>query len=333
MTEPDRLQAAITAAKNGRRRQARALLLQLVEQEPDNEVAWLWLSELVETVDDRIIALENAQTINPNRVQTQKRLRQLRGRAGSATPERLAQAQRLIADGRFADGRDLLRQLVADEPDNELAWWELSKLVPTVEEQLIALETLLRLNPTHREATIRLTQLQHVHDDYLALGRAYEERGDLDRAITAYEFAAKQSSSAADRAIAERRLRAAQAQRRLAPVRVTEATATLVRLTAGPPVLYALLLFIHSGLNPFMLPLPFCLGGFFVLLGSFLLIATINTPYHTWWAKILGHPDRDDVVTRVLVGMLGFLLMLVPFIHLSLNAVDRLAAYRATLTP
>src|SRR5512138_572581 len=59
------LQKAIQAARAGRRIEARDLLIELVEQEPQNEMAWMWLSGLVDSLEDRIVACENVLTINP----------------------------------------------------------------------------------------------------------------------------------------------------------------------------------------------------------------------------------------------------------------------------
>src|SRR5512140_3441220 len=59
------LQRAIQAARAGRKVEARDLLIELVEVEPQNEMAWIWLSGLVDSLEDRIIACENALTINP----------------------------------------------------------------------------------------------------------------------------------------------------------------------------------------------------------------------------------------------------------------------------
>src|SRR5512147_2548158 len=59
------LQRAVQAARAGRKAEARDLLLELVEIEPHNEMAWMWLSGLVDSLEDRIIACENVLTINP----------------------------------------------------------------------------------------------------------------------------------------------------------------------------------------------------------------------------------------------------------------------------
>lgn len=60
------LQQGIALAKAGRREDARNALLQVIDQDEMNETAWLWLSGVVESDDDKAIALENVLAINPN---------------------------------------------------------------------------------------------------------------------------------------------------------------------------------------------------------------------------------------------------------------------------
>jgi|MudIll2142460700_1097286.scaffolds.fasta_scaffold375455_1 Flp pilus assembly protein TadD len=73
------LQKGIALAKAGRREEARNILLQVVEQDEQNESAWLWISGVVDTDDDKAIALENVLTLNPNN-EWAKRGLQLMGR-------------------------------------------------------------------------------------------------------------------------------------------------------------------------------------------------------------------------------------------------------------
>ena len=73
------LQKGIALAKAGRREEARNILLQVVEQDERNESAWLWISGVVDTDDDKAIALENVLTLNPNN-EWAKRGLQLMGR-------------------------------------------------------------------------------------------------------------------------------------------------------------------------------------------------------------------------------------------------------------
>jgi tetratricopeptide (TPR) repeat protein len=53
------------AARAGRRLDAREIFLRVIETEPRNEVAWTWLTGLVDDLEDKIIACENVLTINP----------------------------------------------------------------------------------------------------------------------------------------------------------------------------------------------------------------------------------------------------------------------------
>ena len=77
MTSSDLLRQAIEAARNGRKIEARDLLLELVEVDPQNEAAWMWLSGLVDSLEDKIIACENVLTINPANEKVRLYLRQL----------------------------------------------------------------------------------------------------------------------------------------------------------------------------------------------------------------------------------------------------------------
>ena len=76
-TSSDTVRQAIEAARAGRKVEARDLLLQVVESDPHNELAWVWLSGLVDSLEDRIIACENALTINSSNEKVRAYLTQL----------------------------------------------------------------------------------------------------------------------------------------------------------------------------------------------------------------------------------------------------------------
>lgn len=75
------LQEGIWAAKDGQVDEARRILKQVVEREPRNEAAWLWLSGVVETDEQRITCLENVLAINPHNKAAQRGLQALRQKA------------------------------------------------------------------------------------------------------------------------------------------------------------------------------------------------------------------------------------------------------------
>lgn len=59
------LRQGVDAARAGRKTDARDLLIRVVEVEPRNELAWMWLTGLVDDLEDKIIACENVLAINP----------------------------------------------------------------------------------------------------------------------------------------------------------------------------------------------------------------------------------------------------------------------------
>ena len=71
------LQEAIQAAREGRRVEARNMLLEVVDTDPQNESAWIWLTGLVDDLEDKIIACENVLTINPSNERVRAYLNQL----------------------------------------------------------------------------------------------------------------------------------------------------------------------------------------------------------------------------------------------------------------
>jgi len=73
----DLLRQGIAAAKAGQNRRARDLLTQVIDRDEHNEQAWLWLSSVVESLDDRRLCLEQVLAINPGNVHARAGLRQI----------------------------------------------------------------------------------------------------------------------------------------------------------------------------------------------------------------------------------------------------------------
>jgi len=59
------LQEGIEAAEAGQKVQARSLLTAVVEADPANVEAWLWLSQVVDSLEDQTACLENVLTLDP----------------------------------------------------------------------------------------------------------------------------------------------------------------------------------------------------------------------------------------------------------------------------
>jgi hypothetical protein len=75
----------INAYKAGRKEEARALLLKATELDQLNEQAWLWLSGLMDSVEDQRTCLENVLAINPNNERAKQGLSYLTGQSSASS--------------------------------------------------------------------------------------------------------------------------------------------------------------------------------------------------------------------------------------------------------
>ena len=82
----DLLQQGIAAARAGKREEARALLMQVVEGDERNEQAWLWLAGVVDTPEDIRTCLQNVLDLNPANQQAQQGLAWVEKRYGPPVP-------------------------------------------------------------------------------------------------------------------------------------------------------------------------------------------------------------------------------------------------------
>lgn len=85
------LKEAIGAAQAGDNKYARPLLRRVVSLDPQNEMAWLWLSQVEETAAGKIQALEQALQINPANDAARRGLERLREEAGRAATTQRSQ--------------------------------------------------------------------------------------------------------------------------------------------------------------------------------------------------------------------------------------------------
>ena len=74
----DRLLDAIELIKSNEIDQARSLLKGIIREDSDSEDAWLWMSVVVDNLDQSIVCLDNVLRINPNNWQAAGALHRLR---------------------------------------------------------------------------------------------------------------------------------------------------------------------------------------------------------------------------------------------------------------
>jgi len=80
------VQQAVTAYKANRKEEARELLLKAVDQDEYNEQAWLWLSAVVDSLDEQKVCLENVISINPNNERARKGLASVEQKLAAKPP-------------------------------------------------------------------------------------------------------------------------------------------------------------------------------------------------------------------------------------------------------
>lgn len=117
-----RLNQAIEAAKRGDKRQASDLLYAVLDDEPRNEIAWVWLSYIVDTPEDRRICLENALTINPA---SQYAIRGLAQLNGQVAPAGKAIAAAPVAKTQAMPASRFSAQPISEPGDRrQPVWWQ-----------------------------------------------------------------------------------------------------------------------------------------------------------------------------------------------------------------
>ncbi len=85
-----KLKAGIEAAQKGDKRTARNLLKQVLAEDENNELAWMWLASAVETLDERRACLQKVLQINPNNARAREALNRLQAAGGREEKDRRA---------------------------------------------------------------------------------------------------------------------------------------------------------------------------------------------------------------------------------------------------
>lgn len=158
----DLLSQGVAAAKAGQREHARELLMRVVEQDEENVAAWLWLSGVVDSLDDREVCLENVLSIDPDNDVAQRGMDMLY----------LQKAERLLSEGIVAAkagqrerARELLSRAIECDEENVSAWLWLSGVTDNLDEREICLQNVLSLDPDNEAACKGLAQVQKQKEE------------------------------------------------------------------------------------------------------------------------------------------------------------------------
>jgi hypothetical protein len=197
---------AISLIKTGDKARGANILANLLITNPNNEAAWLWLAFCADTNERKEYCLKRAMQINPNRVEVQQALNELRGstssddeRAISKSPKiemaspvttendkptpvqpqyekettsktRLEKAIDLIQAGKNAEGANILSNLLSLDPNIEEAWYWLSICADSTERKIYCLEKVLAINPERDDARQLLQELSNPEGGEISPG-------------------------------------------------------------------------------------------------------------------------------------------------------------------
>jgi twitching motility two-component system response regulator PilG len=143
------LEAGIKAAQEGNRAEARQLLLQVAEAEPDNENAWLWMASISEYPEELIIFLTNVLNVNPNNARALEWMKATKSLLAQTFVQRGVDASN---ESRTDFARQCFLQAIVHDAKSETAWFWLASISDSAEEKISHLQKVLSLNPENETA-------------------------------------------------------------------------------------------------------------------------------------------------------------------------------------
>ncbi|MDD2921459.1 MAG: hypothetical protein PHQ36_04165 [Anaerolineales bacterium] len=341
MREDALLQQAITAARAGHELTARDMFLRVVEAEPKNEIAWMWLAGLLDNLDERIYACEQIMGINPRNAKAQTYLSQLLTEKQNfldieniRVEDQLRGIRAALKSGKKNSALQSIRELILNpqaerHPD---VWRWLADLSPELNERASALEKLSALNPNDLRVQEELKQARHFQEHPIHQAELYEERGEIDKALLTYRMVALNPESKAQwnkiywKIIELENIK----QENIAHI---SPALSIARLTAGPPLVYVMFALVHVGVNPFAHQDPLIwLGLVFVTLGGFMIaLAAVHSHNRLWTLLFKDAGAKGAPTARLFMSIAGWALTLIPHIMLFVLAWRRLINYALSL--
>jgi tetratricopeptide (TPR) repeat protein len=322
----------MSAMRAGHELTARDIFLEVVEINPRNETAWMWLTGLLDDLDDCIYACQQVLEINPRNVHVNQYLSQLlvdKKKQQEAqrlrVEEHVARAREMVKEKKRSEALGLVRSLAQDGEVNADVWRMLAVLTPEMDERMHALDKLLALTPGDAQARQEFERLRHFKNNPLELAAMYEEQGNIEKAIETYSTIILNTTSKSQwnsiywKIVRLENLR----QEKIAHI---SPAVSVARLTAGPPLLYFMLLLLHMGFNLISNPDPLLgLGFFWVLLGGFMIALASVRSRHRLWSLIFKDVGSGGTPTaRFFMSAAGWMLVAIPFALLFLMAYIRL---------
>lgn len=143
------LRAGVKAAQEGRRSEAKALLLRVTEVEPGNENAWLWLASISEYPEELLVFLNNVLRVNPENARAIEWKKATKSLLAKTLVQRGVDASK---EQRNNFARQCFEQAVEHDAENEMAWLWLASVTESQSEKVLMFEKVLSINPENSTA-------------------------------------------------------------------------------------------------------------------------------------------------------------------------------------
>jgi len=174
------LEAGIKAAQAGDRHEARPLLIQVTEAEPNNETAWLWMASISEYPEELIIFLNNVLSINPNNARALEWMAATKSLLAKTFVQRGVDASN---DANMDFARQCFLQAIVHDPESEMAWFWLASIADSTDEKIAHLQKVLNINPENETAVTSMqTAKSQLVESILKRANSAAVGGDREQA-------------------------------------------------------------------------------------------------------------------------------------------------------
>jgi len=264
---------------------------------------------------------------------------------------------------RKVEAREFFMQVVEVDPRNELAWMWLSGLVDNLEDQIIACENVLTINPENQKVRLFLDSLkrkqqvlrgenretpQKSHEqprahqvkkehgvkrdsptrDPMRVAEYLEQDGKFDQALEIYRV---EAAKAKDLHVFDQIYKKIiHIEKILAEnIKFIPPRLAVFRLTFSWPLLYLSLALVQVGLKPLEHLTSYLWFAFpWVVLGSFLVAVSEVRYRHVIWRKIFRENGDGSLIARIVVGTVGWLMIFIPLALLLIDSLNRLSVFQ-----
>ena len=178
------LREGVRAAQEGKRAEARSLLLRVTEADADSENAWLWLASISEYPEELLVFLNNVLRINPNNERALEWHKATKSLLAKTLVQRGVDASN---ENRREFARQCFEQALEHEAENEMAWLWMASVADSEDEKAAYFERVLNVNSENETALNSLKAIQSQKTQRLfqaALTAAFDGRhGDAQEIL------------------------------------------------------------------------------------------------------------------------------------------------------